>query len=341
MKLVECVPNFSEGRNQARIDRIASAIREIKGVALLDVDPGRDANRTVMTFVGPPEDVLQAAFQAVAAAAEVIDMTLHSGVHSRLGATDVCPFVPVSEVTMEECVQLAKSLGERVASELGIPVYLYEAAASSPMRQNLADIRSDEYEGLKDKIKDPNWKPDFGNAEFNPKSGATMIGARHFLIAYNINLNTQDVRIAKEIAGLIRESGRIVRNTGGTDQRIPGLFRACRAVGWYMEEYGRAQISMNLTNFNVTPPHAVFDACCKFAEERGVQATGSELVGLIPLEAMRQAGIHYLKDQRNGDDIPEDELIRMAVDSLGLDDLSPFDPNKKILEYRIWTVFEA
>ncbi|NQT27035.1 glutamate formimidoyltransferase [candidate division KSB1 bacterium] len=339
MKLVECVPNFSEGRDQTQIDHIASAIRAIENVILLDVDPGKDANRTVVTFIGSPEGVLEAAFQAIAEAAEVIDMTTQSGEHARLGATDVCPFVPVSDVTMEECVQLAKTLGVRVASELNIPVYLYEEAATTPSRQNLADVRSGEYEGLEDKLKDPKWKPDYGDAKFNAKSGATVIGARPFLIAYNLNLNTKDVGIAKEIAGLIRESGRMVRDADGSKKREPGLLKACKAVGWYMEDFGCAQISMNLTDFNVTPPHIVYDTCSQLAEERGTCVTGSELVGLIPLEAMRQAGIHYLKKQDKTIGVPEAKLIQTAVQSLGLDDLSPFDPSIKIIEY--WICPEA
>jgi len=337
MKLVECVPNFSEGRDQAKIDQIGSAIQSVENVTLLDVDPGKDANRTVMTFIGSPEAMLEASFQAISAAAEVIDMSKQKGEHARLGATDVCPFIPVSEVTMDDCVQLAQKLGKRVASELNIPVYLYESAATVPDRQNLANIRSGEYEGLKDKIKDPNWKPDYGEAKFNAKSGATVIGARPFLIAYNLNLDTKDVRIAKEIAGLIRESGRIVRDPDGNKKREPGLLKSCKAVGWTMEDFGCAQISMNLTDYNVTPPHVVYDTCSELAEERGTRVTGSELVGLIPLEAMRQAGIHYLKKQGMTTGVPESVLIQTAVQSLGLDDLSPFDPNRKIIEYRIRT----
>jgi len=342
MKLVECVPNFSEGRDSVKIEQIANEIRTTEGVKLLDVDPGKDTNRTVVTFIGTPEGVVEAAFKAVAKAAEVIDMRTHTGAHARLGATDVCPFVPVAGVTMADCAQLARKLGERVGEELGIPVYLYEEAASRPERRNLANVRQGEYEGLAERLQDPEWKPDFGPAEMNVRSGATVIGAREFLIAYNVNLNTRDVRIAREIAFEIREKGRAKRDASGAimkDERgetifTPGTFKACKAVGWYMEDFGRAQISINLVNYRVTPPHAVFDECCRLAEKHGARVTGSELVGLIPLEAMLQAGRHYLRAQGKTVGVPQSELIHIAVLSLGLGDLYPFEPGKKIIEHQ-------
>jgi glutamate formiminotransferase/formiminotetrahydrofolate cyclodeaminase len=345
MKLVECVPNFSEGRDTAKIEQIADEIRSTEGVKLLDVDPGKDTNRTVVTFIGTPEGVLEAAFKAIAKAAEIIDMRTHTGAHARMGATDVCPFVPVSDVTMEDCVELSRRLARRVGEELGIPVYLYEEAATRDECRNLANIRQGEYEGLAAKLRDSAWKPDFGPAVFNPASGATVIGAREFLIAYNVNLNTRDIRIAREIAFEIREKGRAKRNASGAimkDERgetifEPGKFRACKAVGWYMEDFGRAQVSMNLVNYKVTPPHAVFDECVRLAETHGARVTGSELVGLIPLEAMLQAGRHYLAKQRRTAGVPESELIHIAALSMGMNDLYPFDPAKKIIEYQFRT----
>jgi len=342
MKLVECVPNFSEGRDMSKIEQITNEIKSVEGVKLLDVDPGKDTNRTVVTFIGSPESVLEAAYKAIARAAEVIDMRKHKGAHARMGATDVCPFVPVSGVTMEDCAELARKLGKRVGEELGIPVYLYEEAATRPERKNLANIRAGEYEGLPEKLKDPEWKPDFGPAEFNAKSGATVIGAREFLIAFNVNLNTRDTKIAREIAFTIREKGRlkrdengkVVRDENGKALRVPGKFKACKAVGWYMEDFGRAQISMNLVNYKITPPHIVFDECCRLAEKLGVRVTGSELVGLIPLEAMLQAGRHYLKKQGKTTGVPESELVHIAVLSMGMDDLYKFEPEKKIIEYQ-------
>jgi glutamate formiminotransferase/formiminotetrahydrofolate cyclodeaminase len=343
LKLVECVPNFSEGRDIAKIDQITGEISATEGATLLDVDPGKDTNRTVVTFVGTPDAVVEAAFRAIAKAAEVIDMSTHRGAHARMGATDVCPFVPVAGVTMEDCVDLAKRLGKRVGEELGIPVYLYEYAATKPERKNLATVRAGEYEGLADKLKDPKWKPDFGRAEFKPGAGATVMGAREFLIAYNINLNTRDTKIAKEIAFAIREKGRlkrdsnrkIVRDENGKALREPGMFKECKAVGWYMEDFGRAQISINFTNYKITPPHIVFDAASKLAMELGARVTGSELVGLIPMEAMIQAGRHYHKKQGKTGGVPEAELIHIAVLSLGLGDLYPFEKEKKIIEYRV------
>lgn len=342
-KLVECVPNFSEGRDMAKINEITAEISATEGATLLDVDPGKDTNRTVVTFVGSPETAVEAAFRAIKKAAEVIDMSQHKGAHARMGATDVCPFVPVSGVTMDDCVELARKLGERVGEELGIPVYLYEYAASKPEWKNLANVRSGEYEGLADRFGKPEWAPDFGPAEFNPGAGATAIGAREFLIAYNVNLNTRDTKLAKEIAFTIREKGRlkrdenrkIVRDEDGNALRVPGKFKECKAVGWYMEDFGRAQISINMTNYNVSPPHLIFDECCRLAAELGVRVTGSELVGLIPLEALLQAGRYYLKKQGRTTGVPQEELIHIAVLSLGLGDLYPFENDKKIIEYQV------
>ncbi|MFH1313749.1 MAG: glutamate formimidoyltransferase [Candidatus Eisenbacteria bacterium] len=343
IKLVECVPNFSEGRDLAKIEQITNEISATDGVTLLDVDPGKDTNRTVVTFVGSPEAAVEAAFRAIAKAAEVIDMSQHHGAHARMGATDVCPFVPVSGLDMDDCAELARILGKRVGDELGIPVYLYEYAASRPERRSLPDVRAGEYEALPDKLKKPEWKPDFGPAQFKPGPGATVIGAREFLIAYNVNLNTRDTALAKEIASSIREKGRvkrdadrkIVRGEDGKALRIPGTFKECKAVGWYMEDFGRAQVSINLTNYKVTPPHLVFDECCKLAETIGARVTGSELVGLIPLEAMRIAGRHYLEKQGRSRGVPEEELIHVAVLSMGLGDLYPFEKEKKIIEYQV------
>ncbi len=343
MKIVECVPNFSEGRDPQIIDQITGVIEQVEDVTLLDVDPGKDTNRTVVTFVGTPEGVVEAAFQAIAKAAEVIDMSAHSGAHARMGATDVCPFVPVAGVTMDDCIELSKQLAKRVGEKLEIPVYLYEKSAAKPERENLADIRKGEYEALPEKLKDPDFKPDFGPAEFNKKSGATVIGAREFLIAYNINLNTRRKKLAKEIALTIREKGRykrdknrkIVRDENGKKLRVPGKFEHCKAVGWYMEDFGRAQISMNLTNYKVSPPHKVFDECCKLAADLGVRVTGSELVGLIPLQALKEAGRYFLRKQGKTTGVPESELIHIAVLSMGLSDLYPFEKEKKIIEYQI------
>ncbi len=342
-KIVECVPNFSEGRNKAVIEAIADEIRQTEGVMLLDVDPGAATNRTVVTFVGEPDAVVEAAFRAIKKAAELIDMRKHQGEHPRIGATDVCPFVPVSGVTMQDCVELAHRLGKRVGEELGIPVYLYEEAATRPERRNLADIRKGEYEGLPEKLKDPNWTPDYGPAEFNPKSGATVIGAREFLIAYNVNLNTRDRKLAQEIALNIREMGRakrdkdgkIIRDQAGNIVRVPGKLKAVKAVGWYIDEYACAQVSMNLVNWKVTPPHVAFDEICKEAEKLGLRVTGSELVGLIPLQAMLAAGRYFLEKQGKSPGVPEAELIRVAVQSMGMSEFAPFDPKQKIIEYRI------
>ncbi|UCG51175.1 MAG: glutamate formimidoyltransferase [Candidatus Latescibacterota bacterium] len=343
MRLVECVPNFSEGENKTTIDAIAAAIEGTEGAYLLDVDPGKDTNRTVVTFVADYGVVVDAAFNAIRTAARLIDMSKHTGAHARMGATDVCPFVPVRGVTMDDCVKLANELGKRVGDELGIPVYLYEHAAKTEERRNLASIRSGEYEGLSEKLADPNWKPDYGPAEFNAKSGATVIGAREFLIAYNVNLNTRDRKLANDIALSIREGGRakrdengkFVRDADGTIVKVAGTLKACKAVGWYIEEYKQAQVSINLVDYHITPPHLAFDEVKRQAEQRGMRVTGSELVGLIPLEAVLDAGRHYLTLQGKSTGVPETDLIETAVKSLGLSDITPFDPKQKIIEYRV------
>lgn len=346
MKLVECVPNFSEGRDLTKISAITKEIESTPKVKLLDVDPGDSTNRTVVTFIGTPEAVKEAAFKAIKKAAEVIDMSKHSGAHSRIGATDVCPFVPVAGVTMEDCIQLARELGERVGRELGIPVYLYEEAAQKPDRKNLATIRVGQYEGLEDKFKDPEWAPDYGEPVFSAKAGATAIGAREFLIAYNINLNTKDRTLARHIAFNLRERGRakrdedgkIIRDKNGKSIKVPGKFNEVKAVGWYVEDYGIAQISINFTNYKISPPHLVFDEAIKEAEQIGLRVTGSELVGLIPKEAMLMAGRYYLNKQGKSPGVPEEELIRTAVLSLGLNDVALFDKQKKIIEYQFTEV---
>ena len=343
LKLVECVPNFSEGRDMNIIDAITNEISSTEGVTLLDVDPGADTNRTVVTLIGIPEGVKEAAFKAIKKASELIDMRQHKGAHARMGATDVCPFVPVTGVTIEECIKISRELGARVAEELRIPIYLYEDAATRPERRNLADIRQGEYEGLPEKLKDPEWKPDFGEPVFNPKSGATVTGVREFLIAYNVNLNTKDRKLASDIALTIREKGRlkrdeagkVVRDKNGKALRVTGLLQACKAVGWYIKEYGQAQISINLVNYKINPPHITFDTICQEAEKRGLRVTGSELVGLIPLQAMLDAGRHYLLKQGKSPGVPEEELIQMAITSLGLTDIAEFDPQKKIIEYQV------
>jgi glutamate formiminotransferase / formiminotetrahydrofolate cyclodeaminase len=343
-RLVECVPNFSEGKNMAIIKQITDAIESVEGVKLLDVDPGKDTNRTVVTFVGEPEPVAEAAFRAIKKASEVIDMSKHKGEHPRFGATDVCPFIPISGVTMEECVELARKVGERVGNELSIPVYLYEYAATEPKRKNLASVRAGEYEGIPEKIAKPEWKPDFGPAKFNAKSGNVAISARDFLVAYNVNLNTTSERRANSIAFDVREAGRIkregnpitgpvVKDEHGNAVRIPGTLKAVKAIGWYIEEYGVAQISMNLTNVTITPVHIAFDEVVKSANSRGIRVTGSELVGLIPLKSLLDAGKYFLEKQQRSTGVAESELVKIAVKSLGLDDLKPFDPNKRVIEY--------
>lgn len=342
-QLVECVPNFSEGRDRALIDQIVAAMAAVKGVKVLDVDPGADTNRTVVTLIGEPAPVSEAAFQGIRKAAELIDMSKHHGAHPRIGATDVCPFVPVSGVTMADCAELARGLGRRVGGELGIPVYLYEAAAATPRRQNLADVRAGEYEGLEEKLRDPEWKPDFGPAEFHARAGATVIGAREFLIAYNINFNTRDAALVNDIALEIREKGRLKKDAKGAavkDEKgekvfVPGKFKSVKAIGWYIEQYGCAQLSINFTNYKISPVHEVFVEVCKQAEARGLRVTGSELVGLIPKQALLDAGTFFLARQGKPTGVPEEERIHIAVKSLGLTDLTPFDPQKKIIEYSV------
>jgi glutamate formiminotransferase/formiminotetrahydrofolate cyclodeaminase len=342
MKIVECVPNFSEGRDMTIIDKITAEIKAVPGARLLDVDPGADTNRTVVTFIGDPAAVKEAAFRVVKKAAELIDMSKHKGEHPRMGATDVCPFIPVSGVTMEECVEIARAVGKRIGEELAFPVYLYEYAASSEERRNLANVRSGEYEGLQEKLKDPHWKPDFGPAKFNPRTGATAVGARDFLIAYNVNLNTTDAKLAHEIATTIRESGKKKRDENGKFAKDkdgnavtePGLLKNCKAVGWYIDTYEAAQISINLTNYHVTPPHMAFDTVSDLAGKMGMRVTGSELVGLIPLEAILQAGNYYLEKQGKSRGIPERQVIKAAIRSLGLREVAEFDIDKKIIEYQ-------
>jgi glutamate formiminotransferase/formiminotetrahydrofolate cyclodeaminase len=334
-RIIECVPNFSEGRDQTVINQIVGAIEKLPEVRLLDVDSGQDTNRTVVTFAGPPEEVLEAAFQAIKTAAELIDMSRHSGAHPRMGATDVCPFVPVTGVTMGECVELAGRLGRRVAGELHIPVYLYEEAAGCEERRSLAWLRAGEYEGLPEKLARADFRPDFGDAVFNPRAGATVIGAREFLIAYNVNLNTRNVRLAKEIAGRLREKGHIVRDPQSGEKRtVPGLLKAVRAVGWYIEEYNLAQVSINLLNYRTTPLSQVFEETERLAAEYGLRVTGSELVGLIPLAALLDCGRHFLQKQGMSRAVGEVELVRIAVQSLGLSEITPFKPEHKIVEYR-------
>lgn len=344
--LIECVPNFSEGVDLGIIKQITDQIESVEGVMLLDVDPGKATNRTVVTFVGHPEKVIEAAYLAIKKASELIDMSKHKGEHPRMGATDVCPLIPVSGITMEETVVYAQKLGRRVGEELNIPVYLYEAAQPNEARKNLSIIRAGEYEGFFDKIKLPEWKPDFGPAEFNAKCGGTVIGARDFLIAYNVNLNTKSVRLANSVAFDVREAGRVkregnpitgkvVKDEDGNDVRIPGTLKAVKAIGWFIEEYNIAQISMNLTNYKITSVHQAFDEVCRSAQSRGLRVTGSELVGLIPLSAMLDAGKHYLQKQNRSVGVSESELIHIAVKSLGLDELAPFDPEKKIIEYKL------
>ncbi len=342
--IIECVPNFSEGRDMNIIKQITDEVVHTDGVRLLDVDPGKATNRTVVTFVGSPERVIEAAFRAIKKASELIDMSKHTGEHPRMGATDVCPLIPISGITMEETVAYAKKLGERVGKELNIPVYLYESAATKPERKNLATVRAGEYEGLSKKVLLPEWKPDYGPAAFNVKSGASVIGARDFLVAYNVNLNTTSTRRANSVAFDVREAGRvkrigdpvngeIVKDENGNPVNIPGTLKSVKAIGWFIEEYGIAQISMNLTNINITPLHIAFDEVCKKATERGLRVTGSELVGLVPLKCLTDAGKYFLEKQQRSSGVSESELVRIAIKSLGLDELSPFDPNKKVIEY--------
>lgn len=342
-QIIECVPNFSEGRNQEVINEISEAISNTKGVHLLNVDPGQATNRTVMTFVGDPDSVISAAFNAIKTASEKIDMSKHSGEHPRFGATDVCPLIPVSNITFDELIPYAEKLAKKVSEELNIPIYLYEHAAREEKRRNLANVRSGEYEGLNKKINSKEWKPDFGSS-FNKKSGATAIGVRDFLIAYNINLNTKSTRLANAIAFDVREKGRIKRkghpvigeivyDKNGNPDTIPGSLKHVKAIGWYIEEFGIAQISMNLTNITETPIHTVFEEVVKKANARGASVTGSELVGLIPLKSMIDAGKYFLKKQNRSIGIPEEDIIKIAIESLGLNQVKTFDPNKNIIEY--------
>jgi glutamate formiminotransferase/formiminotetrahydrofolate cyclodeaminase len=343
-QLIECVPNFSEGVNLDIIKQITGEIETVEGVRLLNVDPGKATNRTVVTFVGEPVKVIEAAFLAIKKAGELIDMAKHKGEHPRMGATDVCPLIPIANISMEETAEYARKLAKRVGEELQIPVYLYEYAQPNKSRNNLSVIRAGEYEGFFKKIKLPEWKPDFGAAEFDTKRGATVIGARDFLIAYNVNLNTTSMRRANSIAFDVREAGRVLRegdpingkiitDENGKPKSIPGSLKSVKAIGWYIEEYGIAQISMNLTNIEVTPMHVAFDEVCKKAAERGMRVTGSELVGLIPLKAMVDAGKYFLLKQQRSVGVSEKELVRIAILSMGLSELAPFNPEERIIEY--------
>ena len=335
-RIIECVPNISEGRDRAKIDAIAAVVETVEGVRLLDVDPGKATNRTVITFVGEPGPVCEAAFLLVKKAQELIDMRNHTGEHPRFGATDVCPLVPISGITMEELVPYAKKLGQRIGEELGIPVYNYEYAASEEKRRNLANNRAGEYEGLKKKLVDPAWKPDFGPAEFTAsvaRSGAVAVGARKLLVAYNVNLNTTRIRRANAIAFDIREAGRKVKQADGSETQVPGKLKSVKGIGWFIEEYGIAQLSLNLTDLDVAPMHVAFDEACKSALGRGIRVTGSELVGLVPKQALLDAADFYLHRQERSLGISEREKIKIAVKSLGLDDLAPFDPEKRVIEY--------
>ncbi len=347
-RIIECVPNISEGRDMAKIQAIAQTVETVDGVKLLDIDPGKSTNRTVITFVGEPEAVIEAAFRLIKKAAELIDMSKHKGEHPRMGATDVCPLIPIAGVSMDEAVVYAHRLGERVGIELGIPGYFYEYASRLPARKNLAHCRSGEYEGL-DKLSKPEWAPDFGPAAFHEivkKTGATAIGARDFLVAYNVNLNTTSTRRANAIAFDIREAGRILREgdpvTGkvvndpsGEPVRIPGSLKSVKGIGWYIEEYGIAQLSLNLTNINITPVHLAFEEATAKAAERGIRVTGSEIVGLVPLKSLLDAADYFLHKQERSLGISEKEKVKIAIKSLGLDDLAPFDPEKKVIEYLI------
>lgn len=346
--MIECVPNISEGSDSQIIKEVSAVVETVEGVKLLDVDPGKATNRTVITFVGEPEPVIEAAFRLIKRASELIDMSNHSGEHPRFGATDVCPLVPIANISMDETVEYAHKLGKRIGDELGIPGYYYENAAKEEKRRNLADCRAGEYEGLAKKLTDPEWKPDFGPAEFKKAktSGATAISARDFLIAYNVNLNTTSSRRANAIAFDIRERGRvkregnkltgkIIRDEMGQPVSIPGTLKSVKGIGWYIEEYGIAQLSLNLTNISITPMHVAFDEASEKARLRGIRVTGSELVGLVPLKAMLDAGKYFLKKQQRSLGVSDAELIKIAVKSMGLDDLKPFNPNEKIIEYMI------
>lgn len=343
-QIIECVPNFSEGRDMSIIKQITDEILTVDGVKLLDVDPGAATNRTVVSIAGEPAQVVEAAFRAVKKASEIIDMSKHTGAHPRFGATDVCPLVPVANITMEETVKYARQLAERIGKELDFPVFCYEDAAFTPERRNLANCRSGEYEGLPKKLNDPNWKPDFGPARFVSRIGAVAVGARDFLVAYNINLNTTSTRRANAVAFDIREKGRpmregnpitgkIVKDENGKPKNIPGSLKACKAIGWFIEEYGIAQVSVNLTNISITPVHVAFEEALNKAAARGMRVTGSELVGLAPLKVFTDAGKYFLRKQQRSVGVSDAELIKIAVKSLGLDDLKPFHPEEKIIEY--------
>lgn len=334
-RIIECVPNFSEGVDQNIIDAIAHEIASVTGVKLLNVDPGKSANRTVITFAGEPDGVVEAAYLAIKKAGELIDMRTQTGEHPRMGATDVCPLIPISNITMAETVQYANILAKRVGEELGIPVYLYEYSQPNKSRNNLSIIREGEYEGFFNKINQPGWQPDYGPAQLDAKRGATVIGARDLLVAYNINLNTTSAQIAHQIALDVRESGRTIRNTDGSKKQIPGTLKKVKAIGWYIEEYGAAQVSMNLTNINITPLHLVFDEVCNKATLYNVKVTGSELIGMIPLNAMLDAGKYFFRKHQLPEDVSESELINNAIKHMGLDELSPFDPYKRIIEYQL------
>ena len=350
-KLIECVPNFSEGRDSEKINLIVDHINRIDLITVLDVDLGEDTNRTVVTLVGPPAAIAEAAFQSIKIASEVLDMSKHTGTHPRMGATDVCPFIPINGVSEEECIELSEQVGKRVGDELKIPVYLYERSAKEKKRIKLPDIRKGEYEGLSDKLADPDWKPDYGPSKLHIKGGATVIGCRDFLIAYNINLNTRDHRLATDIAFELREAGRskripnpnsknlldgdIVRHNNGKPVKVPGIFKDIKAIGWYVESFKRAQISINFNNYKVSTIHHVFDEACRLADERGIRVTGSELVGLIPLEAVLMAGNYYLKKQNRSIGVPVKDIIECAVQSLGLNDVAPFNINEKIIDYAV------
>src|SRR5216110_3332603 len=345
-KLIECVPNFSEGRDQNVIRQITDMIESVDGVSLLDVDPGASTNRTVVTFVGGPDAAVEAAFRAIKKASELIDMHKHKGAHPRMGATDVCPFIPVSNVSWDEAIACSNRLGQRVGDELKIPVYLYEKAASNPARSNLSLIRAGEYEGFFEKIKQPEWKPDFGPAVFNEKSGATVIGVRDFLVAYNVNLNTKSVRRANSVAFDVREQGRVQTEDGtpwgkplldanSEPIRIPGMLKHVKAIGWFVKEYGIAQVSMNLTNIEETPLHVAFDACCESAAKRCLRVTGSEIVGMVPKKCLVDAGRYFLRKQKWSEGVSDEELIDIAIRSMGLSELKPFDPKEKVIEFKI------
>jgi len=343
MKLIECVPNFSEGQNKEIIDQITSEITSVSNIKLLDVDPGKDTNRTVVTFAGHPDDVIEAAFLAISKASELIDMSQHKGAHARMGATDVCPLIPIKNVSVDECIEYSHKLAKKVAQKLKIPVFMYEKSASSKKRQNLAKIRQGEYEGMKDKLKLAEWKPDYGPDKLNVKSGVTAVGVREFLIAYNINLNTSDKKMASDIALDIREAGRakrdkdgkIIRDKDGVMIKVPGTLKAVKAVGWFLEEYNLAQVSMNLIDYKITPVHKVFEEVRVQAQKRGLRVTGSELVGLIPLSSLLDAGKYFLLKQNKSAGVSDNQLIHIAVKSMGLDEMYPFNKNEKIIDYMI------